>query len=78
MPLAPTPAAVIRSRSPLVVRSLLTGRNALGQMADDFRTLVVTAGGVVAEDLLVLGWTQEQINQHGAKARTKALEASVR
>lgn len=78
MPLAPTPAAVIRQRSPLVVRSQLTGRNALAQMADDFRMMVVTAGGVVADDLLVIGWTQAQINTLGAKARTRALEASVR
>lgn len=73
-----TPASVIRHASPLVVRSTLTGRLALAQMADDFRTLVVTAGGVVADDLLVIGWTQRQIDELGSKARTKALAASVR
>jgi hypothetical protein len=74
----PSPARTIRQRSPLIVRSLLTGRAALAQMADDFRTLVVTAGGVVNEDLLVIGWTQQQIDAHGSKARTQALAASVR
>ena len=73
-----SPAAVIRYRSPLIVRSLLAGRNAVEQMADDFRTLVVTKGGIDAEDLLVIGWTQAQINAHGHSARTLALHAAVR
>lgn len=76
MPLAP--AAVIRTRSPLIVRSLLAGRAAVDQMADDFRTLVVTKGGVEAEDLLVIGWTQAQVNQHGSEARTLGLMETVR
>lgn len=80
MPLATAPSVAghIRRRSALIVRSLLGERAALDQMADDFRTLVVTTGGVCNEDLLVIGWTQEQINKHGARARTRALEASVR
>lgn len=61
-----------------IARSTLTGAKALRRMAEDFRTLVVTASGVTAEDLLVKGWTQEQINTLGAKARTMAIEASVR
>lgn len=73
-----SPASSIRLRSPMVVRSILTGRNARAQMADDFRTLVVTAGGVVNEDLLVIGWTQAQINSHAASARERAMAASVR
>jgi hypothetical protein len=75
---APSPAARIRSGSPLVVRHLLTGRRAVAQMADDFQTLVVGKGSVENEDLLVIGWTQALINQHAATARLRALEASVR
>lgn len=74
----PSPAALIRQRSAMVVRSLLTGRVAVEQMADDFRTLVVSKGDVNAEDLLVIGWTQAQINTHGHQARTLALAAAVR
>lgn len=74
----PSPAELIRRGSPLIVRSRLAARDAVAQMAEDFRQLVVTAGGVVNEDLLVIGWTQQQINAHGSRARTRALEHSVR
>jgi len=74
----PSPAALIRRGSPLIVRSRLKSRDAIAQMAEDFRQLVVTTGGVLAEDLLVIGWTQQQIDAHGSRARTRALEASVR
>jgi hypothetical protein len=71
-------AAYIRTSSPLVVRSLLTGKAAIDQMADDFRRLVVTKGGVDADDLLVAGWTQIQITTYGNRAREIALRESVR
>jgi hypothetical protein len=73
-----SPANTIRQRSPLIVRSLLSGNEATEHMADDFRTLVVNKGGVEAEDLHVLGWTQEQINKHAQAARFLALKWSVR
>lgn len=69
--------AILTSAGP-IVRSALTGRNAVARMADDFRRLVVTKGGVDNEDLLVAGWTQAQINALGSRARTVALAASVR
>lgn len=75
MPLSP--ALRLRNRS-AIVRSQLPDREAADQMADDFRQLVVTAGGVVNEDLLVLGWTQAQITRHGSTARVIALEHTVR
>jgi hypothetical protein len=71
-------AAYIKTSSPLVIRSLLTDAAAVDQMADDFRRLVVTKGGVDAEDLLVAGWDQEQVNQYGHQARRLAIAASVR
>jgi hypothetical protein len=71
-------AVTIRTRSPLVVRSTLSPTAAVDQMADDFRQLVASKGGVESEDLAVLGWTQAQINTHGHQARTLALADSVR
>lgn len=77
MPLSRRPADLIRIRYP-AARSLLAGRAAVDQMADDFRVLVVTKGSVENEDLLVAGWKQDQINAHGAAARIQALEETVR
>jgi hypothetical protein len=74
----PRAADIIRRRSALVVRSQLGERSALDQLTQDFLELVVISGGVLNEDLLVIGWTQEQINRLSAKARIKALEQQVR
>lgn len=73
-----SPAEIIRQRSPLIVRSLLKASDAVEQMAHDFNELVVIKGGVEADDLQVIGWTQAQINKHGSEARTLGLQQMVR
>jgi hypothetical protein len=70
-------SATVVSAGP-IARSTLTGRKALRRMAEDLRSLVVTADSVTADDLQLLGWTQAQINALGSKARVRAIEASVR
>jgi hypothetical protein len=65
-------------RSPYLVRALLTGKNAIAQMADDFRVINTRRGHVDREDLELLGWLNPQIDLHGTAARQKALAMEVR
>jgi hypothetical protein len=65
-------------RSPYIVRALLTGQDAIAQMADDFRVVATRIGHVDRDDLTLLGWLNAQIDKHGDAARQKALRAEVR
>lgn len=65
-------------RSPYIVRALLTGKNAIEQMADDFRVIATRLGNVDRADLELLGWLNAQIDLHGGAARQKALAMEVR
>jgi hypothetical protein len=74
----PLRSTIIRTRSTLVVRSLLSGKRAIvEQMADDLRMLSASADQVTADDLELTGWTLAQINIHHRDAARLAREWSV-
>lgn len=74
----PPHSAIRLLLSPYLVRSRLSGRNAVSVMADDLRRLAASADQILADDMQLLGWTQQQLNSHGADARRIALQRSTR
>ncbi len=54
------------------IRANLTADAAIARMADDMRDASQREGGVTREDLELLGWTPQQVTDHGVKARTHA------
>jgi hypothetical protein len=57
---------------PFINRAALRGRDAIEQMAEDFRIFAANAGSVSETDLQVLGWRQAQITSIAADAREYA------
>jgi len=55
-----------------VARATLQGPQAIAQLADDFVVASTRSEGVVKADLLLLGWTGEQIEAHAPAARLLA------
>lgn len=50
-------------------RASLSDAAAIHQLADDFRVMATRGDGVTFADLMLAGWTAEQINAHGEAAR---------
>lgn len=68
-----------KTRSPFVNRPALCGRAAIvPRMVDDMRGLEAVTGSATRDDLLSLGWTGRQLDQHGAAARETAAAAASR
>ena len=53
-------------------RASLSPPAAVRRMADDMRQAGHREGGLTADDLATLGWSQAQIKTHGADARALA------
>lgn len=62
--------------SPYLNRAALRGREAVEQMADDFRMLVTSCGGVTQDDLEALGWPAATVIAIGKQARLQAFRDS--
>lgn len=66
-------------QSPYLNRAAIDDtKQAVAQMADDFRVVVVNTGGVMESDLELLGWTPAQIEAHGKAAARLARSQSDR
>lgn len=53
-------------------QALTSDRQIVPQMADDLRVLCANAGGVVEDDLELLGWSRQQVTAFGRRARERA------
>lgn len=53
-------------------RATLSGTHAVAQLADDFRTMATRSDSVTFKDLMLAGWTETQVREHGDAARRLA------
>lgn len=62
-------AAKLAPRAAPVDRAALSGAEAIHQLAEDFRTMATRGDGVTFADLILAGWSREQILAFGEPAR---------
>lgn len=76
--LAPLPSIPPFIGTALVApRAGLTGREAVRQMADDFRQAAYREGGITRDGLALLGWKASQIDTLAGEARELAQRDAV-